>query len=723
MKKALFTLLLFCLGFFVSACGGGGGGSGQSYTVIPIINETPAPQETTTTYNPNLPTLEVSKHEINFEFDNQDNPTENITVTLNGQDVTSQATFTSTDESVVTVDSNGKITFVGEGTANIIVHVEGANDQIITVTVSLPEITLSDTEITLTKGNTYNLTAKVKGKDIISKATLTSNATNIATIAQNGLITAVNEGTATITVDIDNAKQAIIKVNVYDPFMHTIVTDFEEMEIGIDETKNISVTVGGKDKTKNSATTYSSSDESIATVDENGLITGIAEGTAVITVKVTDTEADKLITVTVIDNSVAVALDNDVLDQLHQLGIITYDSARKTALTSIDIPSTFTYDGTKYKITSIGEKAFQNCSSLSEVNIPNTVTKIGKYAFDGCISLESIDIPNSVTEIANRAFRGCKFLISITVPKNLEKIGEEVFRGCTALSEFKMPNTVTEVGNSVFIYCYALKTINLSNSITKLGTNIFEECNSIESINIPEGITEIGNRAFYKCANLKTVTLPSTLKTIGDYSFRECTSLENITLPESLESLGGASFYNCSSLKAITIPDSVTFIGNIAFKYCTSLESAVIGKGITNITFDSNSGVSGTDSVTGTFSCCNNLKNITLSSNITQIDNDTFDTSNSWNGYTLLNLTIIDGGNHTIGTFPSNIEYRILNITIEAGIATIENNAFNNQNINTITIPSSVTEIGENAFSGVKHIYYTGPVVDDGNHWGANAIN
>ena len=98
--------------------------------------------------------------------------------------------------------------------------------------------------------------------------------------------------------------------------------------------------------------------------------------------------------------------------------------------TNIVIPSTVTYEGISYSVTSIGDSAFYECSSLTTVTIPNSITSIGECAFKDCSSLTSVTIPNSVTSIGGSAFKGCSSLTSVTIGNSVTSIGNEAFCYC-----------------------------------------------------------------------------------------------------------------------------------------------------------------------------------------------------------------------------------------------------------------------------------------------------
>ena len=156
-------------------------------------------------------------------------------------------------------------------------------------------------------------------------------------------------------------------------------------------------------------------------------------------------------------------------------------------ITNLDLNSAITYQGKSYSLTSIGEYAFEACSSLTSITIPNSVTSIGDWAFSGCSRLTSITIPNSVTSIGWLAFDGCSGLTSITIPNSVTSIGFAVFDGCSALNSITIPN-----------------------SVTVIGTWAFKDCSSLTSITIPESVTSIGDEAFSGCAALTRVNYNGT---------------------------------------------------------------------------------------------------------------------------------------------------------------------------------------------------------------------
>ena len=150
----------------------------------------------------------------------------------------------------------------------------------------------------------------------------------------------------------------------------------------------------------------------------------------------------------------------------------------------------------------IGNRAFNLCRSLTNINIPNSVTMIGDSAFWGCKSFTNINIPNSVTTIGDSAFAFCDSLTSINIPNSVTIIGDSAFWYCEFLTNINIPNSVTTIGEQAFGFCDSLVNINIPNSVTTIGKYAFASCKSLTNINIPNSVTTIEDRAFCGCENL-----------------------------------------------------------------------------------------------------------------------------------------------------------------------------------------------------------------------------
>ena len=153
-------------------------------------------------------------------------------------------------------------------------------------------------------------------------------------------------------------------------------------------------------------------------------------------------------------------------------------------------------------VTSIGNNAFFECTSLTSITIPDSVTSIGGAAFFKCTSLASIIIPDSVTSIGAATFKYCTSLTSIIIPDSVTSIGAATFDGCQFLTSIVIPNRVTSIGDYAFNDCSSLASIIMSNSVTSIGKGTFFNCTSLTSIVIPDNVTSIGEKTFQNCLSL-----------------------------------------------------------------------------------------------------------------------------------------------------------------------------------------------------------------------------
>ena len=403
-----------------------------------------------------------------------------------------------------------------------------------------------------------------------------------------------------------------------------------------------------------------------------------------------------------------------------------------------------------YRIISIGG-AFEACTNLTSVTIPNSVTNIDNYAFHNCIGLEYIVISNSVKSIGNSAFHGCTNLTSVTIGNRVTSIGNSAFHGCTNLTSVTIGNRVTSIGESAFSGCSDLTSVTIPNSVTRIGDSAFSGCINLTSATIGNRVVRIGESAFRDCTNLTSITvhggnrrysssdgvlfnkdeteliqypignartsytIPDSVTSIRDHAFDGCTNLTSVTIGNSVTSIGKSAFSGCSDLTSVTIPNSVTSIGAGAFADC-NLPSVSIPNSVTSIGAGAFAGcnltsVSIPNSVTSisseVFWACSNLTSVTIPNSVKSIGDEAFFICTNLTSVTIPNSVTCIGEN-AFWNCPN-----LTDVTIPNSVTTIGAGAFALCNLTSVTIPKSVTSIGDFAFSGCECI--TCITVDESN--------
>ena len=221
----------------------------------------------------------------------------------------------------------------------------------------------------------------------------------------------------------------------------------------------------------------------------------------------------------------------------------------------------------------IGNKALGCCTSLTSINIPNSVTNIGDEAFSWCKSLTKITIPSSVVNMNGNPFLGWDgdlynesegFIYEQQVLFNKDKTTLIAYRSKD--TNYSISNGVTHIGDYAFYYDESLTSINIPNSVTNIGNCAFSNCESLTSINIPNGVTNIGSFAFNGCKSLTNINIPDSVTNIGDYAFSDCSSLTSINIPDSVTNIGKSAFWRCDNLPAKIKSDIIQRFGEEVFK-------------------------------------------------------------------------------------------------------------------------------------------------------------
>lgn len=444
-------------------------------------------------------------------------------------------------------------------------------------------------------------------------------------------------------------------------------------------------------------------------------------------------------------------------------------------------------------VTSIGSCAFSFDFSVTDVTLPSSLKTIGNDAFSGCYGLTSVVIPEGVTSVGAYAFALCSAIKTITVPASATELGNcafdtgEYYDGSyhTQLTDIHYKGTAQQWyqagGNSAYnpqfttVYCQGKA---LSTTSGQCGANAFWKLDKtgtltiygsgamydypiddnqdstspwpvwvVKRIDVQEGITTIGAYAFCYTVNATALSLPDSLTTIGQdafccyggteivvpdnvteigyYAFNTCNNLQTITLPAGLREIGPC-FIECDALKTINFGGTmeqwlVCGGGQSTFPTTTSVvcqgggtlyRSGTCGNHLT-WTLDSSGKltISGTGDMSDyTHDFENNIRtspwadyrsmirSIEIGSGVTSIGSCAFEDTN------ITSLTI-PGSVTAIGDYGVKVNRYLAELTLQPGLKSIGKEAFSRSyRLTTLTIPGSVTSIGKNAFTNNQQL-------------------
>ena len=397
---------------------------------------------------------------------------------------------------------------------------------------------------------------------------------------------------------------------------------------------------------------------------------------------------------------------------------VTYsDRDNNTYSGSISVPETVTNNGTEYSVTTIGESAFKG-SAVTSVSMPEGITIIGFEAFSGCQNLESVALPESLTTLGIRTFGGCQSLKTIKIPSGVRAIPSSCFNGCSSLESVTIPEGVTSIEGSAFWSCN-LNALTLPESLETIGSYAF--CNNcvLKSVNIPAKVKTIESDAFYNCG-LTELVIPEEVQTIDNYAF--CNNpLKKLTLPSTITSIGSGAFLNNYSLQSITCnattPPSLgenAFNHNISTTVKVPLSSIaayrqaegwknftnyyggeVIADGITYRIDENDAMVAAAEA---TLTEANIPSSVEFEGNqypVIKINDEVF------SGNTNLTSVTLPESLTTLGDRAFYTCKSLKTIKIPSGVTAIPDYCFNHcLSLESVTIPEGVTTIGDGAFVG-----------------------
>ena len=301
-------------------------------------------------------------------------------------------------------------------------------------------------------------------------------------------------------------------------------------------------------------------------------------------------------------------------------------------------------------VTLIDDQFFKDCTSLVSVDIPNSVKSIGRSAFEGCKQLQKITFGNSLEEIGEEAFKNCTNLTDFTLPDNITTIGWCAFNGCTSLTRFTIPASLEKIDDSALTGCTGIKEVVIEDSD-----------NSLALTKMPGAYG--GNTVLFDSCPLESAYMGRSITDNNVYGlFSDQGNLKKVGIGDKVTVIGREEFMNCTALTEVTIPASVTEISASAFEGCTNLTTVNIPNSVTSI-------------YSCAFKNCSNLQKIDLPQSLNAINGETF------SGCT--NLT---------------------EVSLPEGLTTIGKSAFDCCPLYSLTIPSTVTKIGESAFMNCQSL-------------------
>lgn len=411
--------------------------------------------------------------------------------------------------------------------------------------VEVSSVSLNTATIEMIEGENFTLVATVLPKNAeYDGVTWASSNTSVASV-NSGTVTAVKEGTATITASVGGKSATCsVKVSAKIVAVTSITLDKTTLSLAVGESATLTATVKPDDATDKTVV-WSSSDESVVKVD-NGKVTALTTGQARITAAVgnitascdvTVYQSDNVIIYTTTDKKVLTPYNEDAFGSaivsntyVGDVGIITFEKPvtfignmafnKQSKLKSIVIPNT---------VSTIGKRAFYQCDRLLSVKLPQSLISIDDNAFYMCSSIKALTFPDTVLEIGKSALYDCGNAFdsgTVRLPKNLHTINARAFQEC-CLREIIWPEGLKTIEYNAFLG-NDFKEITVPGSVTALGSGPFYACELLTKAVFQEGITEVPDYCFYKCVSLTNVTLSSTVKIIDYNAFGGCLVLKNV---------------------------------------------------------------------------------------------------------------------------------------------------------------------------------------------------
>ncbi len=434
---------------------------------------------------------------------------------------------------------------------------------------------------------------------------------------------------------------------------------------------------------------------------------------------------DGLMSITVAGGNPAYSSADGVLFDLAQATLLQYPPA-STGLV-------YTVSNT---VTAIGDAAFADCATLTNIVLDSGVTAIGQGAFANCSSLPGILLPNGLLSIGDSAFLNCGALTNITIPTTVTNLGNGVFGGCFSLAAinvetgnpdyssaggvlfdasqatlfaypdglggaYTVPGTVASIVDAAFAGSPVTSVI-LPNTLTNLGDWVFANCPVLTSVTFSGTFATLGQGAFYGCPSLAAVTIPTNVTTLGDQAFAECTALTNVVVSSNLTSIGSLAFATCPALEAITVDPNNPAYSSASGVLFDKAQAMLIqyppaNAGTSTVSYAVANTV--TAIADGAFAGCTTLTNVTLPSGVTSIGQGSFESC------TLLASAALPAGLSSLGDYAFAWCPTLAGAVLPAGVVSLGDYAFaGSATAGGLAIPEGVLSLGDYAFAGCAHL-------------------
>ena len=561
---------------------------------------------------------------------------------------------------------------------------------------------------------------------------------------------------------------------VVNPVPATGVTlSADSVKLAPGQVSSLQATVVPADSTQTKLT-WASSDPDVVAVDENGQLTGVAEGEAQITVSVADNpavSAKAQVKVEQVSADTGVALSQDsaqlLLDGTLDIAALVSDDCAASGVTwTSSDESVVKVQQADPKLKQVANRvtlAAQGQTGDADVTATVTNSKgerksatihvraqqadYGDFAIDESGALTgytgestNISIPNDVSVIADGAFSGSD-IQSVSIPYSVTSIGKEAFKSTHNLGQvrFESGSKLTGIGDRAFFGTQGLAEIELPEGVTSIGSEAFST-SSVQRVVLPDGVTSIPASAFENCIQLSNVTLSDKVETIGANAFDACSALNKIKvrsasgsvaegLPSSLTTIGKAAFSG-ARLQSVKLPASVKTVESEAFANDSSLKTLELNEGLASIGDGAFSGTNVAEVVlpdslvnlgTGVFANMKQLNTVTVGRQVPAgalteafVGDGSlleFEADDSVANYSVADGVLFNKDKTQLVAFPAAKKTAGGVYTVPETVKDIAASAFSGAQVSKANMPKGLASIGKNGFAGAA---LTSVVLPDG---------